>query len=64
MNKAKVMRKVEAGEGLTVAEIKVYQKVLNLQGTFTASTERLQNSILKIKESIGRLRIFPNICTA
>ena len=26
MNKAKVMRKAEAGEGLTVAEIKVYQK--------------------------------------
>ena len=25
MNKAKVMRKAEAGEGLTVAEIKVYQ---------------------------------------
>ena len=28
MNKAKVMRKAEAGEGLTVAEIKVYQKVV------------------------------------
>ena len=26
MNKAKVIRKAEAGEGLTVAEIKVYQK--------------------------------------
>ena len=28
MNKAKVMRKAEAGEGLTVAEIKVYQKTV------------------------------------
>ena len=28
MNKAKVMRKAEAGEGLTVAEIKVYQKAV------------------------------------
>ena len=28
MNKAKVMRKTEAGEGLTVAEIKVYQKAV------------------------------------
>ena len=28
MNKAKVMRKVEAGEGLTVAEIKVYKKAV------------------------------------
>ena len=28
MNKAKVMRKAEAGEGLTVAKIKVYQKTL------------------------------------
>ena len=26
MNRAKIMRKAEAGEGLTVAEIKVYQK--------------------------------------
>ena len=26
MNKAEIMRKAEAGEGLTVAEIKVYQK--------------------------------------
>ena len=31
MNKAKVMRKVEAGEGLTVAEIKVYQKEVKPQ---------------------------------
>ena len=28
MNKAKAMRKAEAGEGLTVAEIKVYQKAV------------------------------------
>ncbi len=28
MNKAKVMRKSEAGEGLTVAEIKVYEKAV------------------------------------
>ena len=28
MNKAKVIRKAEAGEGLTVAEIKVYQKAV------------------------------------
>ena len=28
MDKAKVMRKAEAGEGLTVAEIKVYQKTV------------------------------------
>ena len=28
MNKAKVMRKAKAGEGLTVAEIKVYQKAV------------------------------------
>ena len=28
MNKAKVMRKAEEGEGLTVAEIKVYQKAV------------------------------------
>ena len=28
MNKAKVVQKAEAGEGLTVAEIKVYQKVV------------------------------------
>lgn len=28
MNKAKVMRKAEAGEGLTVAEIMVYQKTV------------------------------------
>ena len=28
MDKAKVMRKAEAGEGLTVAEIKVYQKAV------------------------------------
>ncbi len=28
MNKAKVMRKAEAGEGLTVAEIKVYEKAV------------------------------------
>ena len=28
MNKAKVMRKAEAGDGLTVAEIKVYQKTV------------------------------------
>ena len=28
MNKAKVMQKAEAGEGLTVAEIKVYQKTV------------------------------------
>ena len=28
MNKAKIMRKAEAGEGLTVAEIKVYQKAV------------------------------------
>ena len=28
MNKAKVMQKAEAGEGLTVAEIKVYQKAV------------------------------------
>ena len=28
MNKAKVMRKAEAGEGLTVAEIRVYQKTV------------------------------------
>ena len=31
MNKAKVMRKAEAGEGLTVAEIKVYQKAVKLE---------------------------------
>jgi len=31
MNKAKVMRKAEAGEGLTVAEIKVYQKEVKPQ---------------------------------
>ena len=31
MNKAKVMRKAEAGEGLTVAEIKVYQKEVKLR---------------------------------
>lgn len=28
MNKAKVVQKAEAGEGLTVAEIKVYQKAV------------------------------------
>lgn len=28
MNKAKVVQKAEAGEGLTVAEIKVYQKTV------------------------------------
>ena len=28
MNKVKVMQKAEAGEGLTVAEIKVYQKTV------------------------------------
>ena len=28
MNKAKIMRKAEAGEGLTVAEIEVYQKAV------------------------------------
>ena len=28
MNKAKVVQKAEAGEGLTVAEIKVYQKTI------------------------------------
>ena len=28
MNKAEIMRKAEAGEGLTVAEIKVYQKTV------------------------------------
>ena len=28
MNRAKIMRKAEAGEGLTVAEIKVYQKAV------------------------------------
>ena len=28
MNKVEVMRKAEAGEGLTVAEIKVYQKAV------------------------------------
>ena len=28
MNKVKVVQKVEAGEGLTVAEIKVYQKTV------------------------------------
>ena len=28
MNKAKIILKVEAGEGLTVAEIKVYQKAV------------------------------------
>ena len=28
MNRAKVMRKAEAGEGLTVAEIKVYEKAV------------------------------------
>ena len=28
MNKAKVMRKAEAGEGLTMAEIKVHQKAV------------------------------------
>ena len=28
MDKAKIMRKAEAGEGLTVAEIKVYQKAV------------------------------------
>ena len=31
MNKAKVMLKAEAGEGLTVAEIKVYQKTVKPQ---------------------------------
>ena len=31
MNKAKVMRKAEAGEGLTVAEIEVYQKEVKPQ---------------------------------
>ena len=31
MNRAKIMRKAEAGEGLTVAEIKVYQKAVKPQ---------------------------------
>ena len=31
MNKVKVMQKAEAGEGLTVAEIKVYQKEVKLR---------------------------------
>ena len=31
MNKAKVMQKVKNGEGLTVAEIKVYQKTVKPQ---------------------------------
>lgn len=31
MNKAKVVQKAEAGEGLTVAEIKVYQKEVKLR---------------------------------
>ena len=31
MNKTKVMQKAEAGEGLTVAEIKVYQKAVKTE---------------------------------
>lgn len=64
MNKAKVEQKAEAGEGLTVAEIKVYQKTVKPEKQVYGSTERLRNSISKIKESTGRLQIFPNICTA
>ena len=44
MNKAKVMRKAEAGEGLTVAEIKVYQKAVKPEkGNRNAKAYRRRN---------------------
>ena len=44
MNKAEIMRKAEAGEGLTVAEIKVYEKavkpVKHVYGKYGALAKR------------------------
>ncbi len=38
MNKVKVVQKAEAGEGLTVAEIKVYQKTVKPENTDVFNT--------------------------
>ena len=64
MNKAKVVQKAEAGEGLTVAEIKVYQKAVKPEKHVYGKYGTLAKQYLEDKESIGRLQIFPNICTA
>lgn len=64
MNVEAVIKKAESDEGLTVKEIKVYQKAVKPVNTFTGNTALSLNGIWRIKDSIGRLRIFPNTCTA
>ena len=64
MNKAKVMRKAEAGEGLTVAEIKVYQKEVKPPKHVYGKYGTLAKQYWRTKELIGRLLIFPDTCTA
>ena len=49
MNKAKVMRKAEAGEGLTVAEIKVYQKEVKPKKHFYGKYGTLAKQYLEDK---------------
>ena len=48
MNKAKVVQKAEAGEGLTVAEIKVYQKAVKpekqVYGKYGTLAKRIDKS--------------------
>ena len=53
MNKAKVMRKAEAGEGLTVAEIKVYQKAVKPEKQVYGKYGTLAKQYLEEKKTLS-----------
>ena len=64
MNVEAVIKKAESDEGLTVKEIKVYQKAVKPVKHVYGKYGTLAKRYLEIRDSIGRLRIFPNTCTA
>ena len=57
MNAKEIIAKADRGEGLTVEEIKVYQQAAK-------PVKHVYGKYGTMWESIGRLKISPNICTA
>ena len=64
MNVEEVIKKAESDEGLTVKEIKVYQKAVKPVKHVYGKYGTLAKRYLEDKGLIGRLQIFPNTCTA